>query len=54
MKEKKTGPTDIQRREKEQQVMGDISEGVWKEAGFKMFLEGWIGFLELEKGRSWG
>ena len=33
---------------------GNICEGFWEEAVFKMFLEGWIGFPELEKGRSQG
>lgn len=33
---------------------GNIYEGFWEEAVFKMFLEGWIGFPELEKGRSQG
>lgn len=33
---------------------GNICEGFWEEEVFKMFLEGWIGFLELEKGRSRG
>ena len=32
----------------------NICEGFWEEAVFKMFLEGWRGFPELEKGSSRG
>lgn len=34
--------------------MGNMCKGFWEEAASRMCLKGWIGFLELEEGRTPG